>query len=187
MGRFVAALLLVAACDGTIGQPAGRGGAGDRGGPGAFEEEDEFGDAFALPRDRSELLPFAIRLRKVADVVGVGEEDALLEPLRTRRIELGDSDYARGVAADRTWLAARMSIWIDALRPVCTSEAMHARYPALPGDLPALLEAAWGRPVAADELAAFTDPLAATSLDDDARYEVLCLAALSSAEFVVQP
>jgi hypothetical protein len=64
---------------------------------------------------------------------------------------------------------------------------MRDRYPKLPEDLGALIDNAYGRPATDDDRAIVRDALAtAAELDEATRYQIACLALLSSAEFVVQ-
>jgi hypothetical protein len=63
---------------------------------------------------------------------------------------------------------------------------MRAMYPALPDELDALIAAAHGRSATAEDLASVETALEGLALDPDARYEAICLAVLSSAEFVIQ-
>src|SRR5438105_367268 len=49
--------------------------------------------AFAVPRDRILLLPFRVRLAKVARVIGVPANDPILASLLAVRIDLGDYDF----------------------------------------------------------------------------------------------
>lgn len=174
---LVAALL---ACQGKIGE----GGAEGTSDPSPSEE---FEPAFATQDSQPQLLPFWVRMQRVSAVVGLPLEDPVFDDLKANRLGLGDYDYASGVKPDRMWSPARMALWAKSLRPVCASEAMHARYPSLatsPAEVVALASAAWGRPVSQEELSFEAPSLA--SLGEAERYEVLCLSVLSSAELVIQ-
>ncbi len=131
------------------------------------------------------LLPFSIRLAKVAAVVGKPTSDAMFADLVRRRYQLGDYDFANGIVADYQWSASRMSNWVDSLKPVCASADMAQRFPNLgSGDLDAFYKAATGRTLTQDELASFNQAL--TGLSGDERDTTTCLAVLASLEFVAQ-
>ena len=174
------ALLLFCACEGSIGDVLG--GSSDEDGEGSTRA----GDPFALDREQPSLLPFNVRLRRVASVVGVSTDDPVLADLRANRIALGDYDHATGVAPDFRWGASRIALWARSLKPVCASSAMRERYPALPGDLPKLIGAAYGRETTAEDMQDYEGVLSEVGLGDSERYEALCMAVLSSAEFVLQ-
>jgi hypothetical protein len=130
------------------------------------------------------LLPFRVRLSKVATVLGVPISDAALADLRTNHLDLGDFDFANGIRADTSWSPALMTLWVRSLRPVCASPAMKARYPALPADLGKLVTAAHGRAAEDADTTLVNEALAGMPLDEPSRYQAICLALLSSAEFV---
>jgi len=143
--------------------------------------------AFGLDRAQPQLLPFGARLRRVASVAGVPLDSPILDELEANRIALGDYDFARGVAPDSTWTASRIALWAKSLRPVCASAEMRARYGALPAELSDLMKTAYGRTPTPEEISEITSVASeAGTMTDDERYEVLCLAVLSSAEFVIQ-
>ena len=99
-------------------------------------------DPFDLDRANERLLPFSIRFKRLQQLLGLGPDDPAFGVMLARRYELGDYNYALGVSPDLTWNATRMSAWIAALRPVCDSPAMHARFPSFPDHLDDLLTAA---------------------------------------------
>lgn len=132
------------------------------------------------------LLPFDVRLEKVARVAGVTPDDPILADLRKRRFDLGDHDYSAGLKPDLTWSASRITTWVKALKPVCASPAMRERYPALPEHLDALVLAAWGREVTEEDRVAIDEAVAASALDSESQYQVVCLAVLSALEFVAR-
>ncbi|HLU66679.1 MAG TPA: hypothetical protein VKZ63_10410 [Kofleriaceae bacterium] len=147
---------------------------------------DEETPDFEVARTQVELLPYRVRLARVAQVAGVAQDDPILTVLRESRLELGDHDYASGVRPDLRWSASRMGAWVKAILPVCDSEAMQARYPDLIDDPGALIAAAYGRDATEEDLTAIDQALEGASLDDAERRRAICLAILSSAEFVVR-
>jgi hypothetical protein len=180
------AYLLIAAglavgCNGAIGDaPAG-----------AVHPEDVPRDpsldinkaAYTQNAQQVRLLPFSVRVAKVAAVVGKPTTDAMFSELMRRRYQLGDYDFANGIVADAQWSASRLSNWVDSLKPVCTSAEMAARYPDLAGqDLDAFFRAATGRTLTQDERGNFTDELG--GLPSDERNTTACMTVLSSLEFV---
>lgn len=142
--------------------------------------------AFESGRNQVELLPYNVRLSRVAGVLGVTTDDPALAEMRERHLELGDHDFATGVRPNLTWTSSRMSAWVAALMPVCQSDAMRALYPTLPGNAGDLMAAAYGRPATAEDLAGVDEGLADVPIDDEERYMATCLAILSSAEFVAR-
>ncbi len=145
------------------------------------------GDAFTVTRGSVQLLPFPVRLSKLAAIVQVPTTDPLLAPVVAARVTLGDHDYAHGIPADRSWTASKVTAWVAAVRPICASTQFRARYPTLPGDLGALIEAAYGRDADAEDHAAIEEALAELPAEDaEARYTAVCLAVLSSMELVAQ-
>lgn len=143
-------------------------------------------DPFALNREQVRLLPFAIRFKRLQQLVGLPESDPAFDVMRARRYELGDYNHALGISPDLTWTATRMQAWIAALRPVCNAAAMQARFPGFPEHLDDLLTAAYGDAPSAGLLASYEDLLGDAQFDDATRYELVCLAALGSLEFVAQ-
>ncbi len=138
-----------------------------------------------MPHDRIELLPFRIRLARLASVLDVAVDAPELERLRARAIDLGDYDFSAGVPPDLSWSASRITAWVGAIEPVCDSVTMKARFPALPAMADQLIEAAWGRAATADDLAAVEEGLATIS-DENERYKASCLAILSALELVAR-
>lgn len=144
-------------------------------------------EGFELAIEQPQLLPFNVRIGRVAAVIGLPTTDPVFDLLRKNRTSLGDHDFANGQQPDRLWTASRMSLWVRSLQPICASKAMRDRYPSLPADLGALIENAFGRPATDEDRAIVTEALAsAPELDETIRYQTACLALLSSAEFVVQ-
>lgn len=175
-------------CSGQIEEPAGR-----EDGPGELRGEGGGGGTSTPPapeltvtNERLRLLPFSVRLARVAAVTGVAEDDPILAELHRRAIDLGAPDFANGIAPDPLWNATKMSVWADALQPVCESDAMRARYPSFPESLPAFIEAAYGRHPTPDDAVALEPILGAVALDDGRRYVLACTVLLSAAELVLQ-
>lgn len=150
------------------------------------EPEGPLPDPFRLDRTNVKLLPFRVRFNKLQALLGLPAEDPAFDVLRARRYELGDYDYAGGVTPDLTWSAAKISVWIAAMLPVCRSPSMHARFPAFPDALGDLMSAAYGTAAAPDQLADYEDLLGDASLDEAARYDTVCAAVLTALEFVAQ-
>jgi hypothetical protein len=142
--------------------------------------------AFEVPKNQVELLPFRVRLARIAQVAGVTTDDPMLAEIRDRAAELGDHDFATGVRPNLAWTAARMSTWVKALKPVCTSEAFRARYPDLGTDPSALIAAAWGRPASEADLADIEAALDGADIDSEERTQAVCFAVLSSVELVAK-
>lgn len=143
--------------------------------------------AFDSSREAVTLLPFDVRLRRVADAVGVATDDALLADLRDARLELGAHDYAAGIPPDLTWSARRMTRWARALRPVCDSSAFRERYPNLRDSMESFTLAAYGRRATPADYEAYDAALEdAGTLSEDAVYRAMCIGLLSSTELVAR-
>lgn len=147
-------------------------------------EEEEQQDGFAVPRDRIELLPFHVREQRLQDVAKLAGDDPAFDVLRAHAYELGDHDYSTGQRPKLQWTSSTMATWVKALEPVCASEALRAAYPSFPDDLPALMTAAYGREVAADEAAEVWS--ATEGHEAERRYQLTCLGVLSALEFVAR-
>jgi hypothetical protein len=142
--------------------------------------------AFAPSTDAVLLLPFRVRLNKLSAVAGVPTDHASFSELNRLRLELGDYDYGKGVAPDLTWSAKRMTTWIQAVMPICDSAEFKARYPSFPAALTAFIPRAHGRPATDADRELVSQVLQETSFDGAKQQRTLCLALLSSAEFVAQ-
>jgi len=146
-------------------------------------EEEPLPPAFSLPREYAQLLPFHVRMKKHAAVTGVEPQDPMFDLVLRNRYGLGDHNFGQGVGAVLTWSAAKMSVWVRAMQPVCASDAMRNRYPSLPEHLNEFAVAAYGREVNQEDLELVDDAIADVT-DPEQRYEAICLAMLSSMEFV---
>lgn len=167
---------------GAGGSTGGSTAAGSTGAP----EAEPLPDPFDLDRDNVRLLPFLVRHKRLQQLLDVGPDDPAFAVLLARRYELGDYNHAEGVNPDLTWTATRMSVWVAAMRPVCASPAMKARFPAFPDALGDLLLAAYGVPPGPDDLDDYEALLGNAAFDEAARYELVCVAALSALAFVAQ-
>jgi len=141
------------------------------------------GSAFAAEPGVVKLLPFDRRLRKLAFVIDVPPEDAIFDGLVARRLDLGASDYARGVAPAPSWTASKVAIWSELMLPLCESTPLRSRFPDLPAELDPFFEAAYGRAPLNEDREALA-PIVEGDFSADDRYTLTCLAILSSVEFV---
>lgn len=142
--------------------------------------------AITIERQSVRLLPFKVRLNKLTQVLELPQEDPVFAPIIAARYELGDFNHAQGIRPDLTWGASRMGLWIKSIKPICAHPNMRARFPTLPEHLNELILAAYGREADEQDLIAVEDIIQDTSLDEAARYQTLCLATLSSMEFIAQ-
>lgn len=172
-------LLVSLGCQGSIHDPA----VGIYEPPPPIITED--GLPFAISKAAPELLPFDVRLNRVASILGLEPSDPLFDDLRRNRIALGDYDHATGVLPDSTWSASRIALWTRLMRPICAAPQMTTLYPNLPDDLDELIRVAYGREPEVGEvedvaaiLVGTSPPLASTAVE----YETVCLAVLGSAE-----
>src|SRR5262249_19087703 len=123
---------------------------------------------------------------KLAVVAGVRSDAPIFDALRSRRLDLGDFDYGQSIAPDLSWSAKRMAVWIEALKPVCESSAMKQRYPDWESSLDSFIRNAYGRPAEPADHDELTAMMAQAPADPVARHRAICLALLSSLEFLVQ-
>lgn len=158
---------------------------GSDGEPGAKEPKAEL-PRFKVPAQFPVLLPFDVRISRLSAVVGLPYGDPAFDTLRANATQLGDYDYANGLEPDNTWTAFKLSLWVQSLKPVCSSQAMLARYPGLPESLGPLVEAAYGRALSDQDSADMTAALGALPLSPESRSQTTCLAVLSSLEFLAQ-
>ena len=142
------------------------------------------GPPFKVRNTEPELVPFDMRLRRIASAIGVDAGDPMFATMHDNALKLGAYDYANGALPDGSWNANRIAAWIDALKPVCNSPSMKAKYPALPDDLPQLIRAAWGHLPSEQDSADFKDAIAASGADAAVVYESTCMAVFSAAELV---
>lgn len=139
---------------------------------------------FKVRNTEPELVPFEMRLRRIASALGVSVDNPMFADMNRNSLKLGDYDYANGALPDGSWNANRIAAWINALKPVCASREMKAQYPALPENLPTLIRAAWGHVPSAEDTADFQSAIAAVSSDPAVTYESTCMAVFTAAEFV---
>jgi hypothetical protein len=147
-------------------------------------DPDEPDQPYSLPGDQVSLMPFHARLANLANVLGVEQDDPLLDTVKEFRYQLGDHDWANGYAADLRWSADRMQVWVRAIKPICDSNHMRARYPDLVQDPGTLQRVAWGREPTGEDLEAMSSMMTSTQHDWTTQYTLMCLAVLSSLEFV---
>jgi hypothetical protein len=140
-------------------------------------------DPFQIPVDEVELLPFHVRAQNLVTLSGQTADHAMFTELYARRYQLGDHDYANGIAPDLRWSSQKMETWVVALKPICNDPAFQAKYPTLVNDPAPLVRAAFARDPNSDELQAFADVQAGIT-DTSLRYRMVCLAVLTSLEFV---
>ena len=139
---------------------------------------------FKVRNTEPELVPFQMRLRRVANTLGVSIDNPMFAEMSKNSLKLGDYDYANGALPDGSWSANRIAAWLNALKPVCNSPEMRAKFGTLPESLPALIRAAWGHLPSAEDSADFQSAIAATGGDELVNYESTCMAVFTAAEFV---
>ena len=146
---------------------------------GCGEAEEPMGPAPRLDvaAEGIQLLPFAVRMNKLAHVVGRPLSDPMFETALSQSTALGAHDYARSLRPDRRWSARKMGVWVKSLLPVCTSDAFTSKYPDPIGAPDLLFEHAHGRSPTDVELEVLS------SAGDPAH---ACLTVLTSLEFVSQ-
>ena len=139
---------------------------------------------FKVKNTEPELVPFEMRQRRIANTLGVSVDHAMFADMNKNSLKLGDYDYANGALPDGSWNANRIAAWINALKPVCNSAEMKAKYPALPANLPELIRTAWGHVPSAEDTADIQNAIAGSGGDEVVNYESTCMAVFTAAEFV---
>ena len=188
-------LSLVAACyqgvGGDHGAPAADdNGAGDDAGddgakPPRVPGEPEPDAPFEVPNGEVEVLPFHVRIGNLAAVAGAKPDHPMFLELYAKRYALGDHDFASGVAPNLKWTPEHMEAWVRGLGPVCNDPSFQARYPEIATDPTALVRSAFARDPTTDELAAYAE-VTAGQRDGAGRHRMVCLAVLTSLEFVAR-
>lgn len=143
-------------------------------------------NGFQVPNTHLKLLPFAVRLARIATVTGVPATDPSYATLLEDRLLLGDHDYANAKPPQEGWSAARLTMWVEGLRPICRTATVRARYSPMPGKLAQLIEAAHGRALLPDDTAALMEGIAGLAITPEKVVETACVSVLSSLEFVAQ-
>jgi hypothetical protein len=134
-----------------------------------------------LPPERLTLLPFEVRLKRLATAVELPVSDAVFHGLRARAGDLGAHDFVNGVAPDLSWTAQRMATWVEGILPVCADMRVQARYADWTTALPAFSLRAWGRASTNDDLADLAPPMGLTAAQ---AWRIHCVSLLSSAELL---
>jgi hypothetical protein len=168
--------------DGADGVPGDD--AGDDGPAAADGADDEPGDdPFVVPNQEVTLLPFPVRMQNLSALTGATLTHPIFFELYDLRHQLGDHDYSQLVAPDLRWSPQKMQNWVRGLIPVCDSTVVRAKYPDLVADPTPLVRDAFGRDPTANDLAPLQD-IADSSQPDATKYQLTCLAVLSSLDFV---
>lgn len=134
-----------------------------------------------LPVERLQLLPFEVRMKRLAAAVELPANDAVFSSLRTRATDLGAHDFANGVAPDLAWTAGRIATWVEGVLPVCADARVRSRYANWSTSLDAFSLKAWGRTATTDDRA---DVVPAQGLTDAEAWRATCVSLLSSAELL---
>lgn len=134
-----------------------------------------------LPVERLQLLPFEVRVKRLAAAVELPVTDAVFNTLRSRATDLGAHDFANGVAPDLAWTAGRIATWVEAVLPVCADARVRSRYANWTTSLDAFALKAWGRAATTDDRA---DVVPAQGLTADEAWRATCVSLLSSAELL---
>ena len=125
------------------------------------------------------LLPYQIRKKKVASLLGIAEDDPLFSVMNGSKFLLGAYDAGKNSDTDQSWNSDKLYVWISALKPLCESSKIKNKY-LLPQDLEKFVADAYGRHPSFEEIQNIRSVLAEGG---DAQ-SALCIAVLSSTEFV---
>lgn len=170
---------------GADGGDAGDGGAdaGDAGDDGEPQEPGSNEPPFRVPGEEARLLPFPVRMQNLAQVTGQTTDHPMFAELWELRYQLGDHDFASGVAPDLRWSSDKMQYWVRGIKPVCASTEMAAAYPDLLTDPRPLMRKAWGHEPAAEEAEALVD-LKDGTVPPEQQFMMTCVAVLTALDFV---
>jgi hypothetical protein len=197
LALFSSSILLTACYQGIDGDRGAPAAGDDAGGDDVADPGDDGDDPppdpdepapeapFEVPNAEVEVLPFHVRIQNLAAVAGVKTDHPMFLGLYAKRYQLGDHDFATGVAPNLKWTPEHMEAWVKGLRPYCDDPAFQARYPELATDPTALVRAAFARDPDGEELAAFAD-VTAGQIDGAGRHRMVCLAVLTSLDFVAR-
>ena len=144
-----------------------------------------FETPFEVPQDEVELSPFHVRVQNLVTLAGQTSDHPMFAELFERRYQLGDHDYSQNLAPDLRWSSDKMAVRVVAMKPVCDDPAFQAKYPTLVNDPTPFVQAAFGRDPTEDELQACSEVQSGIT-DTAARYRMVCLAVLTSLEFVAR-
>jgi hypothetical protein len=143
--------------------------------------------AFTPTKDKLSLLPFEVRLKRLADVAGVATSDSLLESVRKGKLDLGGHDFGANIAPDLSWNAQRMSAWVQAVMPICDNPSFKARYPNWQTGLKTFAPLAWGRASDEEDTSLLADTVSQAQMPTpESEWKASCLVLLTSAELVAQ-
>lgn len=134
-----------------------------------------------LPVERLQLLPFEVRVKRLAAAVELPANDAVFSALRARATDLGAHDFANGVAPDLAWTAGRIATWVEAVLPVCADARVRSRYANWSTSLDAFALKAWGRAATNEDR---TDVVPTPGLTDAEAWRATCVSLLSSVELL---
>jgi len=151
--------------------------------PSGDDQGEEPDEPFSVPSDEARLLPFPVRMQNLADLTGQQLDHPMFLELQELRFQLGDHDFASGVAPDLRWSAEKMQYWVRGLRPVCSSAPMQEAFPDLLTDPRPLMRQAWGHEPAAEEVEALAD-LLTVEVPPEEQFMLTCAAILTSLDFV---
>ena len=171
---------------GDGGDAADGGDAGDAGQDDGTPQEpdpEEPSAPFRVPGDEARLLPFPVRMQNLARVTGQTLDHPMFLELMELRFQLGDHDFATGVAPDLRWSSDKMQYWVRGLKPVCASTEMAAAYPDLLTDPRPLMRQAWGHEPSAEEVEALAD-LEGGTVPPEQQFMMTCIAVLTALDFV---
>jgi hypothetical protein len=132
-----------------------------------------------LPPERLQLLPFEVRLKRLAAAIELPASDPVFDGLRSRATDLGAHDFANGVAPDLAWTGRRLSVWIEGIAPVCADQRVRARYADWAASLDAFALRAWGRPATREDAAELVTGLGAAET-----WRANCVVLLSGVELL---
>jgi hypothetical protein len=188
-GRYLLGLgamfsLLLAGCEGIAANFSSSSGGGSGGSGGGGPEQMIERPSVTLPSAHLKLLPFDVRLRRVADAVGVPLDDKVFDTAQKNRLALGAHDFANGTAPDLIWNSQRMATWMEAMLPVCRDTRVRSKLGDWKqGGVEKFVQAALGRASTADDLDALSSALAVTGDDG---WVLTCVTLASSAEVLLQ-
>jgi hypothetical protein len=134
-----------------------------------------------LPPERLKLLPFEVRMKRLAAAVDLPVTDAVFGTLRGRATDLGAHDYANGVAPDLSWTGRRMAVWIEGVVPVCADNRVRNKYPDWAASMDDFALRAWGRHATPEDAADVVTP---QGLGANETWRANCVALLSSVELL---
>ena len=143
--------------------------------------------SFEAKSDSFELLPFAMRIKKIEQLLaadGNNPDSGIFTKLKDARYSLGDYNFARNIPEISNLSTLHLDFWVNGLDDTCRFENWQSRFTWQQFDR--FIVEAYGRPLLERDRQLLNELNQTQGLDDAKRFEIGCIATLSSIEFLSQ-